>query len=38
MFPPFVEPILDYGRGRGQAVTGGYVYRGTALPAIYRGR
>jgi len=38
MFPPFVEPILDYGRGRGQAVTGGYVYRGTALPAVYRGR
>jgi glucose/arabinose dehydrogenase len=38
MFPPFVEPILDYGRGRGQAVTGGYVYRGTVLPAIYRGR
>ena len=38
MFPPFVEPILDYGRGRGQAVTGGYVYRGTALPASYRGR
>ncbi len=38
MFPPFIEPILDYGRGRGQAVTGGYVYRGTVLPAIYRGR
>jgi glucose/arabinose dehydrogenase len=32
------EPLFDYGRGRGQAVTGGYIYRGTALPARYRGR
>jgi glucose/arabinose dehydrogenase len=38
LFPPFVEPILDYGRGRGQAVTGGYVYRGTMLSAAFRGR
>ena len=30
---PLVEPIFDYGRGRGQSVTGGYVYRGAALPA-----
>ncbi len=37
-FGPFVEPLFDYGRGRGLAVTGGYVYRGTALPARYRGR
>jgi glucose/arabinose dehydrogenase len=35
---PLIEPIFDYGRGRGQAVTGGYVYRGSALPASYRGR
>ncbi len=35
---PLVEPLLDYGRGRGFAVTGGYVYRGSALPAGYRGR
>jgi hypothetical protein len=28
----------DYGRGRGQSVTGGYVYRGTALGAAYAGR
>jgi glucose/arabinose dehydrogenase len=37
-FGPLVEPLVDYGRGRGQAVTGGYVYRGLALPAEYRGR
>ena len=35
---PLVEPIVDYGRGRGQSVTGGYVYRGTALPAGVAGR
>jgi glucose/arabinose dehydrogenase len=35
---PLVEPIFDYGRGRGQSVTGGYVYRGAALPPEYRGR
>ena len=35
---PLVEPIFDYGRGRGVAVTGGYVYRGSTLPAWYRGR
>jgi glucose/arabinose dehydrogenase len=37
-FGPLVEPIHDYGRGAGQSVTGGYVYRGTRLPAAYRGR
>lgn len=35
---PLVEPLFDYGRGRGQAVTGGYVYRGAALPDRYAGR
>ena len=35
---PLVEPIFDYGRGRGQSVTGGYVYRGAALPAGIAGR
>ena len=37
-FGPLIEPVFDYGRGRGLAVTGGYVYRGTALPAAHRGR
>lgn len=37
-FGPLVEPLVDYGRGRGQSVTGGYVYRGTALPARHHGR
>jgi glucose/arabinose dehydrogenase len=37
-FGPLIEPLFDYGRGRGVAVTGGYVYRGSALPDWYRGR
>ena len=32
-----VFPIAVYGRGQGYSVTGGFVYRGSALPA-YRGR
>ncbi|MGE0405735.1 MAG: sorbosone dehydrogenase family protein [Candidatus Korobacteraceae bacterium] len=27
-------PIAEYGRSEGQAVTGGYVYRGSALPGL----
>ncbi len=27
----FVEPIAEYGRSLGQSVTGGYVYRGSAI-------
>jgi hypothetical protein len=37
-FGPLIEPLFDYGRGRGQAITGGYVYRGHRLPAEYQGR
>jgi glucose/arabinose dehydrogenase len=37
-YTPLVEPILDYGRGDGASVTGGYVYRGRALPSRFRGR
>jgi glucose/arabinose dehydrogenase len=29
-----VAPIFEYGRSLGQAVTGGFVYRGTAYPAL----
>lgn len=29
-----IDPVHDYGRTDGNSVTGGYVYRGTALPAL----
>jgi glucose/arabinose dehydrogenase len=36
--PPFpgdtVGPVYDYGRDRGATVIGGYVYRGSAIPAL----
>ena len=35
---PLVDPVLNYDRSQGRAVTGGYVYRGTALAEAYRGR
>jgi glucose/arabinose dehydrogenase len=37
-FTPLTNPLFDYTRDIGRAITGGYVYRGTALPAAYRGR
>ena len=37
-FGPLIDPVFDYGRGRGQAVTGGFVYRGSSLPPRYHGR
>jgi glucose/arabinose dehydrogenase len=37
-FLPLTDPIFDYPRSSGQSVTGGFVYRGTALGASYRGR
>src|SRR5437899_11150390 len=35
---PLVDPIHEYDHTMGQSITGGFVYRGTALPATYRGR
>lgn len=29
-----VEPVAEYGRPLGHSVTGGYVYRGSAMPAL----
>jgi len=37
-FQPLIDPIHEYGRSVGQSVTGGFVYRGDALGAEYRGR
>ena len=37
-FLPLTDPIFDYDRNSGTVVTGGIVYRGTALGPTYRGR
>jgi hypothetical protein len=37
-FTPLTDPIFEYGRATGTSITGGVVYRGTALGATYRGR
>jgi glucose/arabinose dehydrogenase len=37
-FRPLVDPIFEYGHVPGGSVTGGYVYRGTALGDGFRGR
>ena len=35
---PLIDPIHEYGRGDGQSITGGYVYRGRSLGGSSRGR
>lgn len=35
---PLTEPIHEYPRSDGQSITGGFVYRGDALPAMFNGR
>jgi glucose/arabinose dehydrogenase len=37
-FLPLTDPIFEYDRTAGRSITGGYVYRGAALGASYRGR
>jgi glucose/arabinose dehydrogenase len=37
-FQPLTAPTFEYTHAVGQAVTGGYVYRGTALGASFQGR
>lgn len=38
LYLPLTNPLFDYPRTIGRAVTGGFVYRGMQLPAAYRGR
>ena len=37
-FTPLRDPFHEYSTGGGQAITGGYVYRGNNLGAFFRGR
>jgi glucose/arabinose dehydrogenase len=37
-YQPLTEPIHDYPRTQGASITGGYVYRGAALDAMFNGR
>ena len=37
-FQPLTDPVHEYNRSAGQSITGGIVYRGSALPAAFRGR
>ncbi len=37
-FQPLADPIHEYNHSTGQSITGGFIYRGSALPAAFRGR
>jgi glucose/arabinose dehydrogenase len=37
-YQPLTEPIHDYPRSNGMSITGGFVYRGTALNPMFNGR
>ena len=37
-YTPLTEPIHEYDHAAGVSITGGFVYRGNALPATFRGR
>ncbi len=34
--PALIDPVLEYGHGDGAAVIGGYIYRGSRIPALSR--
>jgi glucose/arabinose dehydrogenase len=37
-YAPLIDPIHEYPRSDGQSITGGVVYRGAALDALFNGR
>jgi uncharacterized repeat protein (TIGR03806 family) len=32
--PGLIDPVVEHGRGDARSITGGYVYRGTAMPSL----